>query len=150
MSAPAMPLNYLVLLMIHFVGLAVAVGASFALFTLRKAAKDLPDAERTSFILRALSVTKNGSYGLVLLLASGLGMLFMRGPGAVMAAGGPAFHAKLTLIVILCGVGGYSQALVKRARQAGGGPALAKLPAVSSAILLLGVGIVIAAVIAFQ
>jgi alkylation response protein AidB-like acyl-CoA dehydrogenase len=55
------------------------------------------------------------------------GMFFMRGPGAVMAAGGPAFHAKLTLVVILCGAVGYSQVLGKRAREAGGGPALAKL-----------------------
>lgn len=145
-----MPLSYLVLLMLHFVGLALGVGASFALFTLRRASADLSAAERTSFMLRALTVAKNGSYGLLLLLVSGLGMFFMRGPGAVMAAGGPAFHAKLTLVVILCGAVGYSQALGKRARQAGGGPALAKLPAVSSAILGLGVAIVIAAVIAFQ
>ena len=145
-----MPLSYLVLLMLHFVGLALGVGASFALFTLRRASADLSAAERTSFMLRALAVAKNGSYGLLLLLVSGLGMFFMRGPGAVMAAGGPAFHAKLTLVVILCGAVGYSQALGKRARQAGGGPALAKLPAVSSAILGLGVAIVIAAVIAFQ
>src|SRR6478735_5508825 len=150
MSSPAMHLSYLVLLMLHFVGLALGVGASFALFTLRRASADLSAAERTSFMLRALTVAKNGSYGLLLLLVSGLGMFFMRGPGAVMAAGGPAFHAKLTLVVILCGAVGYSQALGKRARQAGGGPALAKLPAVSSAILGLGVAIVIAAVIAFQ
>jgi uncharacterized membrane protein len=150
MSSPAMPLSYLVLLMLHFVGLALGVGASFALFTLRRASRELEPAERTKFTLRALSVSKNGSYGLLLLLVTGLGMFFMRGPGAVMAAGGPAFHAKLTLVVILCGVVGYSQALGKRAREAGGGPALAKLPAVSSAILMLGVAIVIAAVIAFQ
>ena len=145
-----MPLSYLVLLMLHFVGLALGVGASFALFTLRRASAQLEPAERAKFMLRALSVSKNGSYGLLLLLVSGLGMFFMRGPGAVMAAGGPAFHAKLTLVVILCGVVGYSQALGKRAREAGGGPALGKLPAVGNAILLLGVAIVIAAVIAFQ
>ncbi|HYQ44542.1 MAG TPA: hypothetical protein VER11_21310 [Polyangiaceae bacterium] len=145
-----MPLTYLVLLMLHFVGLAVGVGASFASFTLRKASAALPDAERTSFMLRALSVSKNGSYGLLLLLLSGLGMFFMRGPGAIMAAGGPAFHAKLTLVVVLCGAVGYSQALGKRAREAGGGPTLRKLSTVSTAILFLGVAIVIAAVIAFQ
>jgi uncharacterized membrane protein len=145
-----MPLFYLVLLMLHFVGLALGVGASFALFTLRRASAELESGERAKFMLRALSVAKNGSYGLLLLLLSGLGMFFMRGPGAVMAAGGPAFHAKLTLVVILFGVVGYSQALGKRAREAGGGPALAKLPAVSTAILLLGVAIIIAAVIAFQ
>jgi len=145
-----MPFFYLVLLMLHFVGLALGVGASFALFTLRQAGARLSPEERTKFILGTLSVSKNGSYGLVLLLVTGLGMFFMRGPGAVMAAGGPAFHAKLTLVVILCGVVGYSQALGKRVREAGGGPALAKLPAVSNAVLLLGVAIVIAAVIAFQ
>jgi uncharacterized membrane protein len=145
-----MPLSYLVLLMLHFVGLALGVGASFALFTLRKASAGLQPAERTTFMLRALSVSKNASYGLLLLLVSGLGMFFMRGPGAVMAAGGPAFHAKLTLVVILCGVFGYSQALGKRAREAGGGPTLAKLSTLSTATLLLGVAIVIAAVIAFQ
>lgn len=144
-----MPLNYLVLLMLHFVGLAVGVGASFASFTLRRAAAALPEAERVSFALRALSVGKNGSYGLLLLLLSGLAMFFMRGPSAIMAIGG-AFHAKLTLVVILCGVVGYSQALGKRAREAGGGPALVRLAAVSNAILLLGVGIVICAVIAFR
>jgi len=145
-----MPLFYLLLLMLHFIGLALGVGASFALFTLRKASADMDNSERTKFMLRALSVSKNGSYGVLLLLVSGLGMFFMRGPGAVMAAGGPAFHAKLTLVVILVGVVGYAQALGKRAREAGGGPALAKLPAVANAILLLGVAIVIAAVIAFQ
>ena len=150
MSAPFMPIAYLVLLMIHFVGLALGVGASFASFTLRKAAAELEPDERNRFALRALRVSKNGSYGLLALLVSGLGMFFMRGPGAVMAAGGPAFHAKLTLVVILCGAVGYSQALGKRAREAGGGPALAKLPAVGTAISLLGVGIIICAVIAFQ
>jgi len=150
MSSPAMPLNYLVLLMLHFVGLAIGVGASFALFTLRRASASLPEAERVSFMLRALSVSKNGSYGLLLLLVSGLAMFFMRGPSTVMAMGGPALHAKLTLVVILCGVVGYSQALGKRARTAGGGPALGKLPAVGNAILALGVAIVIAAVLAFQ
>ncbi|MEO6600070.1 MAG: hypothetical protein ABIQ16_09380 [Polyangiaceae bacterium] len=145
-----MPIAYLVLLMTHFVGLALGVGASFASFTLRKAAADLEPAERAKFLLRAMQVAKNGSYGLVLLLVSGLGMFFMRGPAAVMAAGGPAFHAKLTLVVILCGAVGYSQVLGKRAREAGGGAALAKVPAVSTAILLLGVGIIIAAVLAFQ
>jgi len=128
----------------------MGVGASFALFTLRRASAELPDAERASFMLRALSVTKNGSYGLLLLLVSGLALFFARGPATVMTIGGPAFHAKLTLVVILCGVVGYSQALGKRAREAGGGAALRKLPAVANAILLLGVAIVISAVIAFQ
>ena len=145
-----MALPYLVLLVIHFLGLALGVGASFALFTLRRASADLEPAERVKFMLRALAVSKNGSFGLLLMLLSGLGMLFMRGPGAVMTAGGPAFHAKLTFVVILCGLVGWSQALGKRARIAGGGPALATLPKVATAVLGLGIAIVVCAVIAFQ
>ena len=145
-----MPLFYLLLLMLHFIGLALGVGASFALFTLRKASADMDNSERTKFMLRALSVSKNGSYGVLLLLVSGLGMFFMRGPGAVMAAGGGAFHAKLTLVVILVGVVGYSQVLGKRAREAGGGPALVTLGKMSALILGLGVAIIIAAVLAFS
>jgi uncharacterized membrane protein len=145
-----MPIAYLVLLMTHFIGLALGVGASFALFTLRGASAELAPAERTAFSLRALSVSKNGSVGLLLLLVSGLGMFFLRGPGAVLAAGGPPFHAKLTLVVILCGLVGYSQVLGKRAREASGGPALSKLKTVGTAISLVGVAIIIAAVLAFQ
>ena len=145
-----MPVPHLVLLVLHFLGLALGVGASFALLTLRVAARDLEPGERAKFMLRALLVAKNGSYGLLLLLVSGLGMFFIDGPGVVMALGGPAFHAKLTFVVILCGAVGYAQVLGKRAREAGGGPALATLAKVSNVVLGLGVAIVIAAVIAFK
>ncbi|HEX3773765.1 MAG TPA: hypothetical protein VHV51_04825 [Polyangiaceae bacterium] len=145
-----MPVFYLVLLMIHFLGLALGVGTSFAMARLAGASQDLEPAERARFMLRALPVAKNGGIGLGLLILSGLGMLFARGPASVFAAGGPAFHVKLTLVVILCGVLGYSQVLQKRVREAGGGPALAKLPKVGAALLFLSVAIVIAAVIAFQ
>ncbi|HEY3666968.1 MAG TPA: hypothetical protein VGL19_13235, partial [Polyangiaceae bacterium] len=126
------------------------VGASFAALTLRRATADLEPTERGKFMLRALALSKNGSYGLLVLLLSGLAMFLMRGPRAVMAAGGPAFHAKLTLVVILCGLVGYSQALGKRAREASGGPQLAKLHSVRLAILAVSLAIIVAAVIAFQ
>lgn len=146
-----MPLLYLVLKMLHFVGLALGVGTSFAMLALGQHARTLPQEARHQLMLGAGgAVAKNGGIGLGLLILTGLGMFFMRGPASVMAAGGPAFHAKLTLVVILSGVLGYSQVLRKRAREANGGPALAKLPQVGAALLLLSVGIIIAAVIAFQ
>jgi hypothetical protein len=145
-----MPPTYLAIKMIHFVGLALGVGATFASLTLRRAGANLEPAEREKFLLRTMVLSKNGSYGLLVLLLSGLGMFFMRGPAAVMAAGGPAFHAKLTLVVVLCGLVGYSQALGKRAREAGGGPQLAKLNSLRLAILATAVAIIVAAVIAFQ
>ncbi len=145
-----MPPIYLAFLIIHFVGLALGVGGNFAAIALRRAARGLEPAERATFSLRAMALAKNGSYGLLLSLVSGLGMFFIRGPANALAAGGPPFHAKLTLVVILCGLVGYSQALGKRVREAGGGPLLSRLPAVSNAIALVSVGIIVAAVIAFQ
>jgi hypothetical protein len=145
-----MPLTYLAIKMIHFIGLALGVGATFAALTLRGGSANLEPAEREKFLVRTMVLSKNGSYGLLVLLLSGLGMFFMRGPAAVMAAGGPALHAKLTLVVVLCGLVGYSQALGKRAREAGGGPQLAKLHSVRLAILATAVAIIVAAVIAFQ
>jgi uncharacterized membrane protein len=141
---------YLVLLALHFIGLALGVGASFAMVTLGIASAGLEAAERDRFMLRATAVSKNGSAGFLLLVLSGVGMLFMRGPASVMAAGGPAFHVKLTLVVIMAGLIGYSQVLRKRAREAGDARAKATLPKVGTALLVLGLGIVIAAVIAFQ
>ena len=145
-----MPVPYLVLLMIHFLGLALGVGASFAMITLGIASAGLEPVERRTFMLRAMAVSKNGSIGFLLLVLSGLGMFFMRGPASVFAAGGPAFHAKLTLVVIMAGVLGYSQVLRKRAREAGDAKAMAALPKVGTALLALSIAIVVAAVIAFQ
>ena len=93
---------------------------------------------------------KNGSIGLLLLLASGIGMMLLRGVSAIFAWGGGAFHVKLTLIVIFIGFFGYVQVLLKRARREGGGPVMARLRTVSRIMLALSVAIVISAVIAFQ
>lgn len=141
---------YLSLLFLHFLGLALGVGSSFAMLQLGAAARDLSQEERVKFMLRASAVVKNGGIGLGLLILSGLGMLFVRGVGEVMAWGGPAFHAKLTLIVIFIGLFGYVQTVLKKAREAGGGPLMARLPKLGAALLVLGLLIMVTAVIAFK
>jgi hypothetical protein len=135
---------------LHFVGLALGVGASFALLTLGGAAGDLPPEERSKFLLRASAVRKNGSYGLALLILSGLAIFILRGPLEVMRWGGGAFHLKLTLVVILSGFFGYSQAVAKKVRLAGGGPLMAKLPTLGKIMLALGLATVASAVAAFK
>ena len=141
---------YLSLLFLHFIGLALGVGTSFAMLTLGASTKDLAPEERAKFMLRAGALRKNGSIGLGLLILSGLAMFILRGPAAVMAWGGPAFHLKLTLVVILIGVFGYTQALLKKIRVAGGGPLMAKVPKLSMLMLALSVAIVASAVAAFK
>jgi uncharacterized membrane protein len=141
---------YQAVLFLHFIGLALGLGTSFAMATLMKGTSDLSPEERTKFMLRAGVLRKNGSYGLLLLILSGLSLFIMRGPKAVFAWGGGAFHLKLTLVVILIGVFGYLQVLSKKVREAGGGPLMGKLRTVSAIMLALSVAIVAAAVAAFQ
>jgi uncharacterized membrane protein len=141
---------YLSLLFLHFVGLALGVGTSFAMLRLGAASRDLSQEERVKFMLRASVVSKNGGAGLGLLILSGLAMLFVRGWREVLAWGGGAFHAKLALVVIFIGLFGYMQTVMKKVREAGGGPLMARLPKLGAALLVLGLLIMLCAVIAFK
>jgi hypothetical protein len=135
---------------LHFIGLALGVGTSFAMLSLGAAARDLGPEERTKFMLRVGALRKNGSYGLGLLILSGLAIFILRGPAEVFRWGGGAFHLKLTLVVILIGFFGYAQVIAKKARLAGGGPLMAKLPKLGMIMLGLSVAIIAAAVAAFK
>jgi len=141
---------YDLLLILHFLGVALGVGTSFAFLVLGMASKDLEPKERMAFAKRTFALSKNGSVGLLLLIVSGVGMLLTRGVSAVFAWGGPAFHAKLTLVVLLCGFVGYSQVLMKRVRVSSDVASAARLPKIGRVMLLLSVGIVISAVLAFH
>jgi uncharacterized membrane protein len=141
---------YETLLILHFLGLALGLGTSFAMFTLNLTSKALEPAERVKFMQRAGALSRNGSYGLLLLILSGLGITFYRGFGNVMAWGGGAFHAKLTLVVLLTGLVGYMQVTAKKARTTGDPKAMAKLPLLGRIGLVLTVSIVILAVVAFK
>ena len=138
------------LLIIHFVGLALGVGTSFATLRLGFATRDLPPAERAQFFKRVMALGKNGSLGLALLIASGLGMVFTRGPTSVFSAGGVAFHVKLTLVLVLAGLLGFMQVLIKRVREKQDAQAMATIAKVGPVMLVTGVGIIVAAVLAFH
>ncbi|HVY31865.1 MAG TPA: hypothetical protein VHB79_35260 [Polyangiaceae bacterium] len=144
-----MPL-YTLIKFFHFIGLALGVGTSFAMLTLGASTSDLSPEERSKFMLRATALRKNGSYGLALLILTGLAMFILRGPREMLAFGGGALHLKLTLVVVLCGFFGYVQVLSKKVREAGGGPLMAKVRTLSMVMLLLSVAIVASAVAAFK
>ncbi len=77
-------------------------------------------------------------------------MLLTRGVDVVMAWGGMWFHIKLTLVVILIGVFGYMQVLVRKARSTDGAAAAARIPIISRIMLAVAVSVVISAVMAFH
>jgi uncharacterized membrane protein len=137
-------------LFIHFIGLALGVGTSFAMMRLGIVTKELPAAERVQFFRHAIALSKNGSIGLGLLIASGLCMLFTRGVTTVFGAGGIAFHVKLTLVLVLCGLLGFSQVQLKRFREKQDAQAMSIAAKVGPLMLLTSVGIVVCAVLAFH
>ncbi len=143
-------MTYDLLLMIHFFGLALGVGAGLAMFSIGLANKDLEPAELGKLMARLAVVRKNGSYGLLLLIASGLGFILERGWDATSFRGGAFFHAKLTLVLVMAGLLGYSQVLVKKAREQGGGQAMARLMLLSRVMLATGLTIIVLAVLAFH
>ena len=138
------------LLITHFIGLALGVGTSFAMFTLGLAARDMAPADRAAFMRRAMALGKNGSVGLLLLILSGVWLVFSQGAREVMVWGGRMFHIKLTLVVILVGTFGYMQMLIRQAKGSDGAAAMARLPLVSRIMLLLSIAIVVMAVLAFS
>jgi len=134
-------------LVTHFLGLALAVGTGFAMLTLGLATADMPPADRGAFMRRAFALSRNGSVGLLLLIVSGVGLTLTLGLDVVMAIG--MFHVKLTLIVILIGVFGYMQVQMRKAKS-GDAAAMARIPMIGRIMLLLGIGIVTVAVLAFH
>jgi uncharacterized membrane protein len=142
--------TYDILLILHFFGLALGVGAGFATFSLGLAIKDMEPAERGKFMARASILRKNGSFGLLLLIASGLGFVFERGFASLSFRGGGLFHAKLTLVVIMALLLGYSQVLAKKAREQPSPAAMGKLILVGRIMLATGLTIIVLAVLAFH
>jgi hypothetical protein len=141
---------YSALQFFHFIGLALGVGTGFAILVLGLASRDLSPPDRVAFMLRAGAIGKNGSIGLLLLIATGIGMMVLRGVPETFAWGGGAFHAKLGLVVVFSLLFGYLQALSARARREAGGPAMAKIPTVSRILLAISLAIVACAVVAFH
>jgi len=141
---------YQALLALHFIGLALGVGAGFAQLTLGLSSRDLPPGERTGLALRTLALSKNGSYGLLLSILTGVGMMLIRGVGATFQWGGGAFHGKVTLVVIMMGVLGYAQVVGAKARRSGSVSEINKARILSRVQLTLGILVVIAATIAFK
>ena len=141
---------YLALLALHFLGLALALGAGFASLTLSLSTRELPAGERTGLALRTMGLSKNSSYGILLLLLTGIGMMVSRGVKETFAWGGGAFHGKLALVVLMIGVLGYSQVIGARARRSGAVSELNRVRVMARVQLVLGVLVVIAATIAFK
>ena len=87
-----------VFLIVHFIGLAMGIGVSFANLFLGLAMAKMPPEEAKNFALKAMALTKMGHTGLALLILSGLYLMspYWRTLGEM-----PLLIAKLSLVTVL-------------------------------------------------
>ena len=142
---------YDLLLFLHFVGIALGVGTGFAFLALGIGTKDMAIPDRGAFMLRAFILSRNGSIGVVLLILTGTGMVMIRGGFAAVAAqAGMAFNIKLALVLVLIGLIGYMESMVKKAKRDKGGPVMLKIAKTGPFILLTALAVVVCAVLSFH
>lgn len=137
-----------VLLILHFLGMAFGLSASIAnvLVVGRLMAAASP-ADRAVLARVPPMMGHIGGGGLILLWVSGLALVFTRWGGFGSLPG--IFHAKVTAVVLLTGLLGFTHVLQKRARL-GDASAPVMLPTVGRAMLVVGIAIVVLAVLTFD
>ena len=86
------------MLILHFIGLAMGLGASFANLFLGSVMAKLPPEEAKSFALKAMVLTKMGHIGISLLILSGL---YLMSPHWRLLSDMPLLMAKLVLVAVL-------------------------------------------------
>ena len=138
------------LLILHFLGLAMGFSVSFANMVIGAVAAKSAPPDRAVLARIPPAMTRVGDVGLVLLVGSGLWMLFASWGGfdAFSVLGWP-FHVKMTLVLVLLGLIGFIHSLMRKA-QSGDVAAAALIPKVGRVAFLTAVTIVVMAVLAFN
>ena len=87
-----------VMLILHFIGLAMGLGTSFAHAFLGIATSKMSSEEATKFRLHSLALSRMGHIGIALLIISGLYLII---PYWTILPSSPLLVLKLVLVVIL-------------------------------------------------
>ncbi len=136
-----------VMLIFHFIGLAMGVGTGFAQMFLGIARNKMSDEESERFALHSLVLGMMGKIGLTLLIISGGALMtpYWSELGTM-----PLLIAKLVLVVVLTVIIGMIAVQAKKAKQNNGGEALKKIENLGKLSFPVGLAIVILAVLVFH
>lgn len=134
-------------LIIHLIGLSMAIGTGFANIFLGYAASKLEPAERGSFMSKTMILMRMGQTGLGLLLISGF---YLATPYWKSISSMPTFIAKLSLIGVLIIMVIVISLTVKKAQREKNPALLAKLRPLGILNFLIGISILILAVLTFH
>jgi len=135
------------MLIFHFIGLAMALGAGFANLFLGSVASKLEPAERGSFMSKIMILGRMGQIGLGLLLLSGFGLMtpYWKELGNM-----PLLIAKLSLVAVLLILVASVLLLIRKSKKQGNPALLAKIKPLAMLNFLIGITIVVLAVLVFH
>lgn len=136
-----------IMLITHFIGLALGLGTSFAFMFLGMASSKMEKAEAEKFLINSFALSKMGNIGLILLFISGG---YLMTPYWSVLTQVPLLMTKLILFLVLGGLLGYISALVKKAKQGNTEVYLKKISMLGRFAMLTGITIVIMAVLVFH
>jgi uncharacterized membrane protein len=135
------------ILVIHFIGLTMAVGTGFANLFLAFAASKLVPAERGAFMSKTMILMRMGQTGLGLLILSGL---YLITPYWSTLSDMPTLIAKLSLVVLLIIMVTVISLLARKAQREKDPSQLAKLKPLGILNFIIGIAILVLAVLTFH
>jgi hypothetical protein len=134
-------------LILHFIGLAMAVGTGFANIFLGIAAAKLEPAQRGSFMAKTMILARMGQIGLGLLIFSGL---YLITPYWSLLSTMPTLIAKLSFVIVLIIMVSVISIKARNALKQNNPAALAKLKPLGIINFFVGLTILILAVLTFH
>ena len=137
------------MVVIHIVGVALAVGTGFAILALKMGSTDMPKAEREPYMLRGFVATNIGAIGIVFVLVSGL-VMFFQDSEALIEKGGPFLWVKAVLFVLYLIVFVALRLRVSKARVTNGGPLMINMSKFVIVMNVLGIMLIVSSVLAFH
>lgn len=136
-----------IMLIIHFIGLTMGLGTSFAHAYLGLATSKMTADDAMKFQLHALVLSKMGYVGLVLLIISGFYLLT---PYWATLSSSPFLILKLILVLILLILISTIGLLSKKAKRGNAREQLQKMEWLGKLTLIVGLAIVILSVYIFH
>lgn len=135
------------LLMIHFIGLAMSLGTSFAYLFLGIIGGKMENSQRSQFQLNLIPLSNMGYIGLILLILSGIVLLQPYTAGIIHS---PFLLAKLILVCILIILLSTMYFFSKKANRNQDVTKLQKVSKIGKITFIIGLGIVVLAVLSLH
>jgi hypothetical protein len=136
-----------IMLIIHFLGIAMAVGNGFAQLFLSKVRKNMDENDSQAFLMKTLYLNLMGKIGLGLLIISGGALMT---PYWSSLSSMPAMMVKLVLVIAIIALVGIASVAGKKLKKGGDKSQLPKIVTIGKSIFVLGLVIIVLAVFTFH